>query len=176
MNKLIVFFILTSTIGFVKAQPHHEYFNLGLTSGTLWATCNVVTETAKDIGDYFSWGDTLTIPWWSVYYQNFIQPQKKHRKKYIYLLRKRGAIVGIAAEDIFGEGEIDWFAFWNVKTWGIFAFWNIKFCGVFAFKNVKIRKTKEFCAVKRFCSTTILSTRLLAESAIRFFTSAAKFW
>ena len=36
----------------------HDYVDLGLTSGTLWATCNVGATIPQDIGDFFAWGDT----------------------------------------------------------------------------------------------------------------------
>ena len=36
----------------------HEYVDLGLPSGTLWATCNVGASTPEDYGDYFAWGET----------------------------------------------------------------------------------------------------------------------
>lgn len=36
----------------------HEYVDLGLPSGTLWATCNVGAESPEDYGDYFAWGET----------------------------------------------------------------------------------------------------------------------
>ena len=36
----------------------HEYVDLGLPSGTLWATCNVGADTPEDYGDYFAWGET----------------------------------------------------------------------------------------------------------------------
>ena len=36
----------------------HEYVDLGLPSGTLWATCNVGADHPEDIGDYFAWGET----------------------------------------------------------------------------------------------------------------------
>ncbi len=36
----------------------HDYVDLGLTSGTLWATCNVGANTPKDVGLFFAWGDT----------------------------------------------------------------------------------------------------------------------
>jgi len=36
----------------------HEYVDLGLPSGTLWATCNVGATTPEDYGDYFAWGET----------------------------------------------------------------------------------------------------------------------
>ena len=38
----------------------HEYVDLGLPSGTLWATCNVGAEKPEDYGDYFAWGETST--------------------------------------------------------------------------------------------------------------------
>ena len=37
---------------------NHEYVDLGLPSGTLWATCNIGAENPEDYGDYFAWGET----------------------------------------------------------------------------------------------------------------------
>ena len=36
----------------------HDYVDLGLTSGTLWATCNVGANNPQDVGEFFAWGDT----------------------------------------------------------------------------------------------------------------------
>ena len=38
----------------------HEYVDLGLPSGTLWATCNVGASKPEEYGDYFAWGETTT--------------------------------------------------------------------------------------------------------------------
>ena len=38
----------------------HEYVDLGLPSGTLWATCNVGASSPEDVGDYFAWGENAT--------------------------------------------------------------------------------------------------------------------
>ena len=38
----------------------HEYVDLGLPSGTLWATCNVGANSPEEYGDYFAWGETTT--------------------------------------------------------------------------------------------------------------------
>lgn len=38
----------------------HEYVDLGLPSGTLWATCNVGALKPEDYGDYYAWGETET--------------------------------------------------------------------------------------------------------------------
>lgn len=35
----------------------YDYVDLGLPSGTLWATCNVGASTPEDSGLYFAWGD-----------------------------------------------------------------------------------------------------------------------
>ena len=37
---------------------NHEYVDLGLPSGTLWATCNIGATMPEDMGDYFAWGET----------------------------------------------------------------------------------------------------------------------
>jgi hypothetical protein len=36
----------------------HEWVDLGLPSGTLWATFNVGASTPEEYGDYFAWGET----------------------------------------------------------------------------------------------------------------------
>ena len=36
----------------------YEYVDLGLPSGTLWATMNVGATSPEDYGDYFAWGET----------------------------------------------------------------------------------------------------------------------
>jgi hypothetical protein len=37
---------------------NHEFVDLGLPSGLLWATCNVGSTTPEGYGDYFAWGET----------------------------------------------------------------------------------------------------------------------
>ena len=37
--------------------PEHRYVDLGLPSGTLWATCNVGASAPEEFGDYFAWGE-----------------------------------------------------------------------------------------------------------------------
>jgi len=47
----------------------HEYVDLGLPSGLLWATCNVGAYSPEDYGDYFAWGETQSKDTynWSTY-------------------------------------------------------------------------------------------------------------
>lgn len=47
----------------------HEYVDLGLPSGLLWATCNVGASSPQDYGNYYAWGETTTKSTynWSTY-------------------------------------------------------------------------------------------------------------
>ncbi len=54
---LTFFFV---NVGNADAQQKHEYVDLGLHSGTLWATCNVGAANPWEYGDYFAWGETTT--------------------------------------------------------------------------------------------------------------------
>lgn len=38
----------------------HEYVDLGLPSGTLWATCNVGANSPEQTGGYYAWGEKNT--------------------------------------------------------------------------------------------------------------------
>ena len=52
-----------TTYGY-DGSPHtgyvngHEYVDLGLPSGTLWATCNVGASKPEAYGEYYAWGET----------------------------------------------------------------------------------------------------------------------
>ncbi len=68
---LAIFCMATLTSLSCMAQTHngHEYVDLGLPSGTLWATCNIGATTPEGYGDYFAWGETepKTTYDWSTY-------------------------------------------------------------------------------------------------------------
>ena len=44
----------------VRVEKSHEYVDLGLPSGTLWATCNIGAKSPGQNGDYYAWGETTT--------------------------------------------------------------------------------------------------------------------
>lgn len=51
----------------------HAYVDLGLPTGTLWATCNIGADTPEGFGDYFAWGETMpkeVYDWKSYKYGN----------------------------------------------------------------------------------------------------------
>jgi len=43
---------------FIDTREQHSYVDLGLPSGTLWATCNIGANSPEEYGDYFAWGET----------------------------------------------------------------------------------------------------------------------
>ena len=45
-------------VTFTEEVTGHDYVDLGLPSGTLWATCNVGANSPEEYGDYFAWGET----------------------------------------------------------------------------------------------------------------------
>lgn len=67
MKNLMLIVMITMTVLMVKAQTitnddvnnPHEWVDLGLPSGTLWATMNVGASSPEDCGYYFAWGETV---------------------------------------------------------------------------------------------------------------------
>lgn len=56
-NSVVKYF--ASEVDSIIFEPdEHEWVDLGLPSGTLWATCNVGASSPEDYGDYFAWGET----------------------------------------------------------------------------------------------------------------------
>ena len=41
-------------------DDNHEYVDLGLPSGTLWAACNLGAKSPEGYGSYYAWGETTT--------------------------------------------------------------------------------------------------------------------
>lgn len=56
---------ITLTAEFVE-QPAIVTVDLGLTSGNLWATCNVGAVNPWNYGGYYAWGETLTKAYYSL--------------------------------------------------------------------------------------------------------------
>lgn len=81
----VVMLMLVLAVGCKPDEPNndddnhilngHEFVDLGLPSGMLWATCNVGADTPEDCGDYFAWGDTITkemYDWKSYQYATWV--------------------------------------------------------------------------------------------------------
>ena len=67
----LIDYLLTGTWDEEPVSPpdNHEWVDLGLPSGTLWATMNVGASCSEDDGDYFAWGETepKDVYDWSTY-------------------------------------------------------------------------------------------------------------
>ena len=62
-QKLAIIMLMTAVVLVAGCKPteendDHDYVDLGLPSGTLWATCNVGANSPEEYGDYFAWGET----------------------------------------------------------------------------------------------------------------------
>ena len=61
----------------------HAFVDLGLPSGTLWATCNIGADAAEGFGDFFAWGETEPkelYDWKSYKYGIFFQERYELNK------------------------------------------------------------------------------------------------
>ena len=53
---------LKGSLGTGSVVYSTEYVDLGLPSGTLWATCNLGANRPEMIGEYYAWGEFITKP------------------------------------------------------------------------------------------------------------------
>ncbi len=68
MKKLIYLLMSLSFVAFVSCsngtesgtENGYEWVDLGLPSGTKWATCNVGANNPEDYGNYYAWGEITT--------------------------------------------------------------------------------------------------------------------
>ena len=83
----------TVTVEEQPVEPEHEYVDLGLPSGTLWATCNVGASSPEECGDYFCWGET--------------EPKSEYGFKN-YKFSQNSKLTKYCTESIYGEqGNVD---------------------------------------------------------------------
>ena len=61
LTSILLLFLtfLFASVGNAAAQQKHEYVDLDLPSGTLWATCNIGASNPWDKGEYFAWGEVM---------------------------------------------------------------------------------------------------------------------
>ncbi len=62
-------FTVTEDSTFTATFAAFEYVDLGLPSGTLWATFNVGATSPEQAGDYFAWGETKPKEWYNGIYE-----------------------------------------------------------------------------------------------------------
>lgn len=108
------------TISNVPEANGHDYVDLGLPSGTLWATMNIGANAPEDIGHFYLWGDIIPLdePNW-----NYSQLPRNYK---FYTFDSNGNRTGItkySPEDektILDEEDdvahVEWGGSWRLPT------------------------------------------------------------
>lgn len=78
----------------------HEWINLGLPSGTKWATCNVGASSPSDYGSYFAWGETSPK-------SAYTEANSKTYKK---------SIGDISGNPVYDAARANWGGTWRMPT------------------------------------------------------------
>lgn len=104
-----------------KTDKVYEYVDLGLPSGTLWATCNVGANYPAEIGDYFAWGETVTKETYSLINYEFCGGSLKKIKKYNDS-SKSGVVDGKTKLELSDDAaNVNWGDSWRMPTANDFA-------------------------------------------------------
>lgn len=85
-----------------------DYVDLGLPSGTKWATCNLGASKPSDYGDYYAWGETepKTEYTWATYkWMQTDQSDWKHITKYTLADDRPKGIWYDASGNFIGDGK-----------------------------------------------------------------------
>ena len=85
----------------------HDYVDLGLPSGTLWATCNVGADSPESYGDYYAWGEIYRKL--DFYWENY-KFGKYGRDKY----NKSDSLLVLEAQD--DVAQYRWYYGWCMPT------------------------------------------------------------
>ena len=115
-HKHLTFLSAVLLCMFVKSviAEEHEFVDLGLPSGILWATCNLGASTPEEYGDYFAWGETTTKDKysWETYKWNNSSGLTK------YCITNNYGIVDniITLEDIDDAAIANWGGNWHMPT------------------------------------------------------------
>lgn len=121
INILDVDAIISIILGGDSTQEDHEYVDLGLPSGTLWATCNVGAGCPEDYGYFFAWGETepKSVYDWSTYKWCIVDPVDGS-----YFLTKYCIFSDMGTVDNKTELEpeddaayVNWGPSWRMPTW-----------------------------------------------------------
>lgn len=60
LDEILARLIAMENDGVYRFNDGFEFVDLGLPSGTLWATFNIGAQSPEEFGDYFAWGETAT--------------------------------------------------------------------------------------------------------------------
>ncbi len=92
----------------------HDYVDLGLTSGTRWATANVGAKTPQDYGNYYAWGETTTKETynWSTYKYGTYNDDKDYSTLTKYNLSDNKTTLDLSDDAAY----VNWGGNWRMPT------------------------------------------------------------
>ena len=98
----------------------HRYVDLGLPSGTLWATCNLGAENPEEFGNYFAWAETepKSQYTWSTY--KYHDPNVSSQLVLTKYCRnsEEGTVDGkMVLEAMDDAASFNWGSEWQMPSW-----------------------------------------------------------
>ena len=102
----------------VATLTKHEYVDLDLPSGLLWATCNIGATEALDAGSYFAWGETETKSTYDLVNYSFFKGKGLYNVYLKYVTDSRYGTVDnlstLQSED--DAASVNWGSPWRMPT------------------------------------------------------------
>ena len=95
-------------------ETGHEYVDLGLPSGALWATCNIGATTDYESGLYFAWGETDSRESFSVQSYPYVESEEiPETGSPQYYFMNIGESISATEYDV---AQQNWGGFWRIPT------------------------------------------------------------
>lgn len=117
---VVVYIMAYGNASFCQTLNGHEYVDLGLPSGTKWATCNIGATKETDYGDYFAWGETITkdIYNWDTYaVEDVVKlPDSLYVDKDGFTHTLEGPEINNIAGTPFDAATVNWGNGWRMPT------------------------------------------------------------
>lgn len=117
----IAYITLCYNVCLGQALNGHEYVDLGLPSGTKWATCNIGATIPEEYGDYFAWGETSPKTEYSPDNYKYWNYEDGEHETWIYLLKYNIDCWGVednkkVLEPIDDAASVNWGKGWRMPT------------------------------------------------------------
>lgn len=117
----IAYITLCYNVCLGQALNGHEYVDLGLPSGTKWATCNIGATIPEEYGDYFAWGETSPKTEYSPDNYKYWNYEDDEHETWIYLLKYNIDCWGVednkkVLEPIDDAASVNWGKGWRMPT------------------------------------------------------------
>lgn len=95
----------------------HEYVDLGLPSGTLWATMNIGASKPEDYGDYFMWGETEVRKIKDINWHNYKFYYEVYPLKGEYITKYNGLDEKETLDLCDDAARQNWGGYWRMPTY-----------------------------------------------------------